>query len=62
MGRAGAEPGRTREKLNLVRFLERFEVSFEGGAVLMFGLEFGFEFLDEQLKAADFVSQLLNFG
>ena len=33
----------------------------ECGAILMFGLQFGFEFFHEQFEAADFVSQFLNF-
>ena len=50
-----------REK-RLFQFLLGFEVSFESGAILVLGLELGFEFLDEKLEAADFVAQLLNFS
>ena len=45
----------------LVRFLLSSEMSFEGGAVLMFGLQFGFELFDEELEAADLIAQFLNF-
>jgi len=45
----------------LFRFLLEFKMRFECGAILMFGLQFSFEFFYEQFEAADFVSQFLNF-
>ena len=33
----------------------------ESRAILMFGLQFSFEFFHQQFEAADFVAQFLNF-
>jgi hypothetical protein len=55
MERCGATVGG-----QLVRFLQRFQVSFEGGAVIALSVEFGLEALDEQLEAANLATKLLS--
>ena len=45
----------------LFRFLLEFEMRLKCGAILMFGLQFSFEFFYKQFEAADFVSQFLTF-
>lgn len=59
-GEAGLPLKRTARGLVLSAFLERLEMCFERGAILMFGLEFCLQLLYEELQAANLVAQLLN--
>jgi hypothetical protein len=46
----------------LFRFLLEFKMRLKCGAILMFSLQFSFEFFHKQFEPADLVSQFLNFG
>ena len=45
----------------LFGFLNGFDVRFEGGGILVLRLEIGLEFFHEELEAANFVAQFLEF-
>ena len=47
-------------KCRLFGFLNRLEMGLESLAILVLGFEFGLQFLDHELEAANFIAQLLN--
>lgn len=48
--------------MRLFDFLKSFDVGFESGAILVLRFEISLQFLDEELEAANFVAQFLEFG